>query len=115
MLAAGGVLPIASRCSWSLIRSSEASGRLVKILMRFSSALNVSRNATHLSVSDPSTAFQESERNRVHGALGMTTGTEALELAPPPLIDQGLRDDAARGISGAQKQDVVGPLLHRVV
>ena len=35
------VLPMASRCSLSLMRSSDAMGRLVKFLMRFSRALNV--------------------------------------------------------------------------
>ena len=49
-------LPISRRRSCSLARSSERMGRLVKILMRLSSSRKVRRNASHFSVSDPSTA-----------------------------------------------------------
>jgi len=49
-------------------------------------------------------AFQEFDRDRVDGALGVTARAETLELAPPPLVDQGLGNNAARGIADAQKQ-----------
>src|SRR5260221_7916177 len=48
--------PSESSCSCSLVRSSVASGRLVKILMRFSRVLNAIRNAAHRSPSEPCAA-----------------------------------------------------------
>src|ERR1700739_2135930 len=38
----------------------------------------------------------------------MAAGAEAAEAAVPPLVDQGLREDAARRVTGAEKQHVVG-------
>src|SRR6185436_8983490 len=52
----GRDLPILCKCSCNFTRSSVLNGRLVKILMRLSSSRNVCRNASHLSVSEPSTA-----------------------------------------------------------
>ena len=53
-------------------------------------------------------ALEQFESDRMHRSLGMTASTEAAESPAPQVVNQGLGDDAARGITGAEKQHVVG-------
>ena len=45
-------------------------------------------------------------------ALRVTPGAKAPETAAAPMVEQALRQDAARGITRAQKQHVVGVICH---
>ena len=47
------------------------------------------------------------ERHRVDGALGEAPRAEGAEPALAPVIEQDLREDAARGVAGAEEEDVV--------
>src|SRR5580704_2880830 len=56
--------------------------------------------------------FQQLERQWMDRALGMTPRAEGFELPLAPSIDGALRHYAARGISGAEKQDIVFAISH---
>ena len=54
-------------------------------------------------------ALQYLERQRVNLTLRITSGTKGMEPTAAPVIKERLGEDAARGVAGAQKKDVVGP------
>src|SRR5262249_29741138 len=47
------------------------------------------------------------QRQRMHGAFGVTASTERLELTLPPAIEECFRQDASGGVARAKEQDVV--------
>src|SRR5262249_31584468 len=64
---------------------------------------------------------QEIKRQRMNGPFGKAAGAEAPEAALPPMVHQRLRENAARGIAGAEEKDVqdvahgwTGPPQHGV-
>src|SRR5262245_21216247 len=53
------------------------------------------------------------ERQRMHGAPGVTSGAECTESAFAEMIQQHFRHDAAGGVASAEKQHVEGAVsLH---
>ncbi len=56
--------------------------------------------------------LQQVQRERMHLALGMAAGAEALEPTLSLAIEDAFGQDAARRIAGAQEQDVVDMLRH---
>jgi hypothetical protein len=57
-------------------------------------------------------ALENRQRKRVNLALWMTSGAECSEALPAPKLQQRLGDDASRGVTRAQEQDVVDTLAH---
>src|SRR5207302_3243142 len=55
---------------------------------------------------------EQVERIGMHLPLGLAPGTEAPEAACSQMSDDRFRQDAAGGVAGAQKQDVVASLGH---
>ncbi len=56
---------------------------------------------------------EQFERQRIDPPGREASGTVAAESPPAPVIDERLRQDAARRIAGAQEQDVVSVLRHQ--
>ena len=53
---------------------------------------------------------EQLKRDRVNYPLGMTAGAEATEATATPLTNDALRQDAPRGVAGAQEQYVIWPI-----
>jgi hypothetical protein len=57
-------------------------------------------------------AFQELKREPIDLSLRKAAGAEANEPTAAPLVDQNFTHDAARGVAGAEKQNMVRTLAH---
>src|SRR5690606_39915805 len=57
--------------------------------------------------------LQELNGNRMDRAFGVAAGAEAAKPPTSPVVDETLREDAAGGIAGAEKENVVGSIRHK--
>ena len=62
-----------------------------------------------------STHLAQLERVRVHGAAGIAAGAVGVEASASEPVQHGFRQDAACGVAGAKKQDVVDLLRHALL
>src|SRR6266850_2970832 len=56
--------------------------------------------------------LEQLKRDRVNYSVGVTAGAEATEATATPLTNDALRQDAPRGVAGAQEQYVIWPISH---
>src|SRR5882672_3491546 len=56
--------------------------------------------------------LEQLKRDRVNYSVGVTAGAEATEATATPLTNDALRQDAPRGVAGAQEQYFIWPISH---